>query len=142
VTDALLLDTHIALWLDNGSNELRPETRAKIDTCWHAGGTILLSAVSAWEIALLVDTGRIELDVPVGTWIGRFLNRPAIEALPLTLGAACRSYQLHHLEHRDPADRLLIAAAIERTCRLVTYDERIVRFGKRHGRRYGFAFET
>ena len=39
--------------------------------------------------------------------------------------AACRSYRLHHLEHRDPADRLLIAAAIELACPLDTYNERI-----------------
>jgi PIN domain nuclease of toxin-antitoxin system len=65
VTDALLLDTHIALWLDSGSERLRPSTRLLIDACWQNGGSILLSAVSAWEIALLVDTGRIFLDLPV-----------------------------------------------------------------------------
>jgi PIN domain nuclease of toxin-antitoxin system len=59
--------------------------------------------------------------------------------VPLGHQAASRSYQLHHLEHRDPADRLLIATAIELACPLVTYDERIVRFGKKHGRQYRFA---
>ena len=42
-------------------------------------------------------------------------------------------------EHRDPADRLLIATAIELACPLVTYDERIARFGEKHGRRHRFA---
>jgi PIN domain nuclease of toxin-antitoxin system len=74
----------------------------------------LLSAVTAWEIALLVDTSRIELDIPTEAWIERFLARPGIAAVPLSHQAACRSYRLHHLEHRDPADRLLIATAIER----------------------------
>jgi PIN domain nuclease of toxin-antitoxin system len=142
VTGALLLDTHIALWLDSGSASLREATRAAIDDCWHRGGTIYLSAVSVWEIALLVDSGRIELDVPVAAWIQRFLDRPAVEAVPLGVAAASRSYQLHHLEHRDPADRLLIATAIELACPLVSYDERIVRFGKRHGRQYGFAMDA
>jgi PIN domain nuclease of toxin-antitoxin system len=59
VTDRLLLDTHIALWLDSGDHRLRPSTRSLIDDCWQNGGTILLSAVTAWEIALLVDTGRM-----------------------------------------------------------------------------------
>ncbi len=75
MTDALLLDTHIALWLDSGNDRLRPSTCALIDDCWKNGGTIFLSAVSAWEIALLVDTGRIELDVPVDAWVQRFLDR-------------------------------------------------------------------
>jgi PIN domain nuclease of toxin-antitoxin system len=139
VTHGLLLDTHIALWLDSGSTDLRALTQTAIDRCWHDGGRIFLSAVSAWEIALLVDCGRIELDVPVATLVTRFLDRPSVEAVPLSHGAACRSYQLHHLEHRDPADRLLIATAIELGCPLVTYDERILRFSKRRGRQYGFA---
>lgn len=139
MTDRLLLDTHVALWLDSGDDRLRASTRALIDGCWQIGGTIFLSAVTAWEIALLVDTARIDLDIPVEAWIERFVDRPGIEAVPLGYRAASRSYQLHHLEHRDPADRLLIATAIELACPLVTYDDRIARFGKRHGRQYRFA---
>ena len=142
MTDRLLLDTHIALWLDSGDDRLRASTRALIDGCWQNGGAILLSAITVWEIALLVDTGRIDLDVPVAAWIERFLDCPGIEAVPLGHQAASRSYQLHHLEQRDPADRLLIATAIELACPLVTYDERIVRFGKRHGRQYRFAVDA
>jgi len=142
VTDALLLDTHIALWLDSGDDRLRPSTRTFIDDCWQNGGTIFLSSVTVWEIALLVDTRRIELDVPVDAWVLRFLDRPGIEAVPLAHRAAARSYQLHHLEHRDPADRLLIATAIELGCPLVTYDKRIVQFGRKRGRQQGFAVEV
>ena len=139
MTDRLLLDTHVALWLDSGDARLRFSTRALIDHCWQNGGTIFLSGVTAWEVALLVDTGRIDLDIPVEAWIERFLDRPGIEAVPLIWRTASRSYQLHHLEHRDPADRLLITTAIELACPLVTYDERIARFGKKHGRQYRFA---
>lgn len=135
----LLLDTHIALWLDSGDERLRPETRTHIDACWRQGGTIFLSAVSAWEIALLVDTGRVDLDIPIADWIERFLDCHGIEPAPLDCRAASRSYQMHPLEHRDPTDRLLIATAIELGCPLVTYDERIARFAGRHDRQYGFA---
>jgi PIN domain nuclease of toxin-antitoxin system len=139
VSDELLLDTHIALWLDSGDERLRPPTRRLIDECWQRGGTILLSAITAWEIALLVDTGRIDLDVPVDAWLARFLGRPGIEAVPLDHIAAARAYKLHHLDHRDPADRLLIATAVGRKAMLVTYDERITGFAQKYGRRYGFA---
>jgi PIN domain nuclease of toxin-antitoxin system len=142
VTDGLLLDTHIALWLDSGDDRLRASTRKLVDGCWQNGGTIFVSAVTAWEIALLVDTGRIDLDIPVEAWIERFLERPGIEAVPLGHRAAARSYRLPQLEHRDPADRLLIATAIDLACPLVTYDERIARFGKKHGRQYRFAVGT
>ena len=139
MTDKLLLDTHIALWLDSGDERLRPSTRSLIDGWWQNDGIICLSAVTAWEIALLVDTGRIELDLPVEGWIARFLQRPGIEPAALDHRPASRSYRLHHFDHRDPADRLLIATAIDLGCPLVTYDERILRFARQHGRQYGFA---
>jgi PIN domain nuclease of toxin-antitoxin system len=142
VSGGLVLDTHITLWLDGGDDRLRPSTRSLIDDCWRNGGTIFLSAITAWEIALLVDTGRIDLDSPVEAWVDRFLARPGIQAAPLGHRAACRSYRLHHFEHRDPADRLLIATAIELVCPLVTYDRRIAQFGSRHGRQYGFSVEA
>jgi PIN domain nuclease of toxin-antitoxin system len=138
MTGAVLLDTHIALWLDSGNPQLRPETRDALDECWRAGGSIYLSAVSTWEIALLVDGGRITLDVPVEAWVDRFLDRPGVESVPLRHHAAAGAYRLHHLEHRDPADRLLIATAIEIGCPMVTYDERIIRFARGHGGQYGF----
>jgi PIN domain nuclease of toxin-antitoxin system len=139
VTPALLLDTHIALWLDTGYDRLRSSTRALIDECWQSGGTIYLSAVTAWEITLLIDIGRIELDLPVEEWITRFVQRPGIDPAPLSHHAASRSYRFHHFEHRDPADRLLIATAIELASPLVTYDDRILGFARRHGGEYGFA---
>lgn len=136
--DRLLLDTHIVLWLDSGDERLSVSTRALIDGCWQSGGTVCLSVITAWEIALLVDTGRIELDRPIAEWIGNFLDRPGIEPVPLSYLAACGAYRLHPLAHRDPADRLLIATAIELACPLVTYDERIASFARAHGRQYGF----
>lgn len=142
MTGALLLDTHITLWLDSGDDRLLASTRALIDGCWVGGGTIFVSAVTAWEIALLVDTGRIDLDVPVEAWIERFLGRPGIAAAALGHRAASRSYQLQRLEHRDPADRLLIATAIDLACPLVTYDARIARFAQMHGGQHRFAVAT
>ena len=142
MSDGLVLDTHIVLWLDSGNESLRPSTRTLIDECWRSGGTIYTSSITAWEIALLVDRGLIDLDLPVDAWVRRFLQRPGIEAVRLSHDAASRSYQLHHLEHQDPADRLLIATAIELACPMVTYDARIARFGRKHGRQYRFAVSS
>jgi PIN domain nuclease of toxin-antitoxin system len=139
VTDRLLLDTHIALWLEGGHERLLPVTRELLDNCWRGGGTICLSAVSVWEIAMLVDARRVNFRIPIERWVDRFLDRPGTAVIPLDHLAAARSYRLHRLEHRDPADRLLIATAIELACPLVSYDDRIARFGERHGGQYGFA---
>jgi PIN domain nuclease of toxin-antitoxin system len=141
-SERLLLDTHIALWLDSGSPHLRRTTRAVLDQHWQNGGEILLSAVSAWEIALLVDAEKVELDLPVAAWVERFVNRPGVESVALTHSAAARAYQMSKLEHRDPADRLLIATAIELACPLVTYDARISRFASRYGSQHRFSVRS
>lgn len=138
----MLLDTHVALWLDRGDSRLRLSTRETIEDYWRRGGRVFISAVTAWEIAQHVDRGTFQLEVPLTAWIARFIARPGIEAAPLTHTAAARAYDLHHFENRDPADRLLIATAIELRCPLVTYDKHIVRFGTKHGARYGFSVRT
>jgi PIN domain nuclease of toxin-antitoxin system len=139
VTARLLPDTHIALWLDSADTPLKPETRALIDDCWLRGGTIHFSAVTAWEIAFLADLGRIELDVPATRWVARFLDKPGVAAAPLDWRAASAAYDLEGLDHRDPADRLLIASAISLSRPLVTYDARIIDFATGRGRTQGFS---
>jgi PIN domain nuclease of toxin-antitoxin system len=138
LTDDVLLDTHIAIWLETGDERLRPATLRLIEDCWRNGGTVLLSAVSVWEMAQLVYRGRIELACPLDAWVERFVDRPGVEVLPLNDQAASRAYRWDGLERSDHADRLLIATAVERGCPLVTYDARIVRFGDKHGSACGF----
>lgn len=135
--DAFLLDTHIVLWLDNGDPRLKEATRTMIDRRWLAGGSVLVSAISAWEIALLADTGRISLDCPPEAWVERFVGRPGVEAIPLTCRAASWAYGLQHFERRNPADRLLVATAIELACELVTYDGPITDYALGRGRQSG-----
>ncbi len=139
MSGSLLIDTHIALWLDSKDERLRPGTRKLIDECWREEGTIFLSAVSAWEIALLFDRGRFGLDIPPYQWVQRFLGVTGVASAPLTPSAAARSDQLDNLHHRDPADRLLFSTAIELGCPLVTYDSPIIDFANTGGRRYGFS---
>jgi len=59
--------------------------------------------------------------------------------VPLNHEAAVRAYNLPGFAHRDPADRLLIATAIELGCPLVTYDQHITEFASQWGRRSGFS---
>ena len=138
MTGDVLLDTHIALWLESGDDRLRRNTQRLIEGCWRDGGSILLSAVSVWEIAQLVHRGRIELLRPLDEWVDRFIDRPGVSILPLSHRSASRAYRLDGLAHADPADRLLISASIERGCPLVTYDARIIQFGETYGAGCGF----
>jgi PIN domain nuclease of toxin-antitoxin system len=140
--NALLLDTHIALWLDSGDTRLRVSTAERIQRCWDGGGLVMLSAVVVLEIAQLLERGRLRLDCPVGQWADRFADLPGIEQIPISHRAAAGAYALPDLRHRDHSDRLLIAQAIEHDCPLVTYDDEITRFADAYGDRYGFSVRT
>ena len=135
---ALLLDTHIALWLDSGDSNLQRATIAAIEEVRRGAGAIYFSAISAWEIALLVESGRMDLDVPVEEWVERFLEQGGVEPAPLSLTAASLAYRFHPFAHRDPGDRLLMATAVELGCPLVTYDRRMVEFARRYGSQHRF----
>lgn len=135
----LLLDTHIAIWLENGDRQLRPSTLATLEHCYQSGGQINFSAVSAWEMAMLLYRGHIELSRPLEDWVQSFVRRPGFSPVPLSLTAALAAYRLHPFAHGGPADRLLIATAIELGCPLVTYDRRIRDFARRYGSQYRFS---
>ncbi len=81
----------ISRGLDSGSDRPRPATRSLIDDSRIDIGTIMISAIAVWEIAQLVDTGRIDLDRSVEDWLQRFIARPDLEVVPLTPSAAARS---------------------------------------------------
>ena len=82
--------------------------------------------MSCWEIAMLVSKGRLNLNMDALSWFRVALSRPSVELLPLTSEIAVRAYQLPEPFHPDPADRLIVATAIENDCALVTSDTRIL----------------
>jgi PIN domain nuclease of toxin-antitoxin system len=130
----LLLDTHAALWLDNGS-PMRPEAVAAIDAAAAAarGGGVLVSAVTAWEIGLLVEKRRIALDLAPPAWLERLVAVPGVRTVPLTASAALASCFLPGPFHGDPADRMLVATARELGAALVTRDGRILAYAAAGG---------
>lgn len=137
MSGGILLDTHVVLWMAFDSSRLKDTTRRRLEAEWRGGGSLLVSAVTAWEIAMLADSGRATLDCSPAAWVERFAARPGVEIIPLGWRAAARAYAWPHLEHRDPADRLLMATALENDYELATYDARILAFARGPGRPYG-----
>ena len=78
----ILLDTHIWVWWIHGSDNLTPEQVAVIEE--NESGIIGVSAISCWEIAKLVERGRLQLDIPVEEWLEQALNYPGVCLLELT----------------------------------------------------------
>jgi PIN domain nuclease of toxin-antitoxin system len=116
---ALLLDTHIVLWMRAEPGKLAERERAAIDRAPRR----CISVVTLWEIALLVGLGRIDDDPRL------FAVPQGVELLPL-LPAHCQALIGLPQIHRDPFDRMLIAQARVEGLMLVTRDDKIASYGR------------
>lgn len=99
---------------------------AKINA--HLPDGLGVSVMSCWEVAKLVELGRLQFSSPVDLWIANALNKPGITLIDFTIGIAIASTQLPGTFHRDPADQILVATAIQLNIPIVTVDERIRRY--------------
>ena len=83
-----------------------------------------MCAISCWEVAKLVELGRLQFAVPVEQWLAQALL-PPVQLLPLSPEVAAASTQLPGSFHRDPADQIIVASARIYNCPLVTLDRLI-----------------
>ena len=81
-----------------------------------------------WWAAMLVAKKRLVLDRDVEIWIDLALKLPGIQLVPLSPRIAVRSSRLEDHSLSDPADRILVATALDLGCAMVTKDERIRRY--------------
>jgi PIN domain nuclease of toxin-antitoxin system len=117
----IVLDTAAWIWRASDPKRLSTTARRAIDQADRS----LVSAISVWEVAMLVAKRRIRLDRPVETWIDVALALPGIELAPLDPAIAVRSTKLPGTFHPDPADRIIVATALENAVPIITPDERI-----------------
>lgn len=125
---AVLLDTHALVWLLSGNSRLGVQARAFIQQA-AKGNVLLVSAITPWEIAMLVSKGRLTLDQDVGEWVTAALALPGIRLSPLSPEVAVASTRLPGALHPDPADRMIAATARHVNAVLVTEDRRLLDYG-------------
>lgn len=119
----LLLDTHIWLW-----SLLEPERLARqVARALEDGSTrSWLSPLSVWEALLLIERGRLQVDLPADAWVRDALARAPVEEAPVTMEVAFASRSFAS-RHRDPVDRFLAATAQVFDLTLVTADRELSR---------------
>lgn len=84
--------------------------------------------ISCWEVAKLVELGRLDLDRPVQEWLALALAPPEIRLIELTPRIAVASTQLPGPFHRDPADQIIVATARIYDVEVFTVDRRILAY--------------
>jgi PIN domain nuclease of toxin-antitoxin system len=121
----IVLDTHVLAWAVNDERKLGRKARALIDRSW-ARGQVAVCAMSFWEAAVLEARGRLVLPVGVGEWRAQLLAAGLLE-LAVDGNVGIRAVSLGGLPN-DPADRLIVAAALHHDAALVTADEGLLRW--------------
>ena len=123
----LLLDTCTFLWIVGGSRELSAKSRA-----WFRdpSNDVMLSSVSAWEIAQKYALGKLPLPGTPERWIPAMRESHGIDTLPMDEESALQLHRLPAL-HRDPFDRMLVCQAIVHGLAILTPDRLISQYPAR-----------
>ena len=119
----ILLDTHVLVWLSEANPRLGADAIVQIDAAFQAD-KLAVSAISFWEVAMLVSKGRIRMDMDLSIWRNDLLEQGVIE-LPVTGEIGIKAAGLESF-HGDPADRLIAATALQHSLTLLTADEKLL----------------
>lgn len=121
----IVLDTHALLWWANGERAQLSASAASAIDAEMDGGQILVSSMSAWELAMLVERGRVALSMDVASWLDTLSRIEAVQMVPVDSEIAVKSVQLPGDFRKDPADRIIVATARKFAAPLVSADEKI-----------------
>jgi len=120
----IILDTHIWIWWIHGDSNLDKEMFDYINISESNG--LGVNVISCWEIAKLVESGRLILPCKIEDWFRRALVYPGIQLINLTPEIAIESTKLPGEFHKDPADQIIVATARLYDTLLLTKDKKII----------------
>ena len=124
----IILDTHVLLWWVSGERALSRKAAKLIERNLKTERSILISSISAWEIAMLAANGRLVLSMDIDSWLADVSRIPAVAFVAVDNSVAVKSAQLPGDFHKDPADRMIVALARHLSLELITADEKILQY--------------
>ncbi|MDR3476340.1 MAG: type II toxin-antitoxin system VapC family toxin [Devosia sp.] len=125
----LLLDTCAVLYVTE--QKLGAMALKAMDDAFNANTPVSVSAITAWEIGLLSERGRLPTTAPPLRYFEEFVALPGIQLETLTPSVLVESSFLPTPIHRDPADRMIIATARALDLTIVTSDRLILEYASR-----------
>lgn len=117
----IILDTCALVWLIDSPKNLSLKAIAAIE---RQSNTLAVLPISAWEIAVKSRQGGILMGKKISPveWYNEAVKDYGLNEISLSASLLCVSANLPMI-HRDPCDRMIIAAAIEQKCPVVTADK-------------------
>ena len=125
----ILIDTHVLLWWQTGDRRLSSAARKAIGRARR----VLVSPLSFWELAVLVERQKIRLDTSLFEWIRAVLHDERLDVAPLTATAAAAAGMIGPAFKGDIADRMLYTTARELDLSFITKDEGIRAYARSSG---------
>jgi PIN domain nuclease of toxin-antitoxin system len=122
----LVLDTCALLWLVSGDDHLSKSSLDAIERAF----LVYVSSISAWEISLKHSRGDLVLPMEARAWFEAAMEKHSLTAVPVDIAIACRANSLPP-HHKDPADRMIIATALELSAAVVSADRNFEKYGIR-----------
>jgi len=92
--------------------------------------SILISSISIWEIGIKIKRRKLSLPIDLRVYVEKVKSVEKLEIIAVTEDQWIRNLELEW-NHRDPADRTIVALASRFDCPLVTSDKLIRRFYQR-----------
>ena len=124
----IVLDTHILIWWATGDIAKLSANAITAINQELEGGEIIISSITAWEIAMLVAKERIVISMDLEQWLSTIAQIEAVKFYAVDNDIAVKSASLPGEFHKDPADRMIVATARKLGCGLVTADEKIINY--------------
>ncbi|MEM9567023.1 MAG: type II toxin-antitoxin system VapC family toxin [Cyanobacteria bacterium P01_E01_bin.34] len=121
----IVLDTHIWVWWVANSERLTLSQRKHIQE--HQSSGLGVSIISCWEVAKLVEKGKLVLSYSVEEWLDQAIDYPGVKLLNMTIPIVVQSTQLPGF-HKDPAGQIITATAMVEQCPLLTADSKMLNY--------------
>src|SRR5947208_12581461 len=124
--EIFVLDTHV--WLDvafGRASKFSKRARRRLEAAAQTA-SLYVAGITPWEVAMLVRRGKVRVNSPVLDFVLGALRETRTAVAPLEPGIAVDAVELPACDHRDPADRLIVATARALNAVLVTRDETIL----------------
>ncbi len=122
--EMIVLDTHVWIWWLSNKEKLSDHALQHIEQAV-VESSLVLSSISTWEIAMLVEKNRLDLSINVRDWIRKTEGLSFVQFVPMDNTILLRSVELPGKFHADPADRMIVATALTMGLPIVTKNKKI-----------------